>query len=311
MSEHTGIAFREGAYLPVEDLSISVLDPAFSCSDVVFDAVSVTDGAFFRLDDHMARFRASCDHVYMTSPYSDAEMMHIMAQCVDRAGLSDALVLALCTRGRFSDGRAKGDPRLCENEFIAYAVPYYTTVPESCAQNGVHLWVAETRRAPNAAIDQRAKNFNRMDLTRAQFEALNAGADAPLLCSTEGYIAEGPGFNLWLLRGREALTPRDNLLEGITRKTVFELCTEAGLEAKATDLMPADLDDADEMFICSSAGGLMPVTRLNDKPIGNGAPGMTTSQLRDLYWQKRAEGWYTTAVADLVELSPAAHAVAE
>ncbi|MDE0389948.1 MAG: aminotransferase class IV [Rhodospirillales bacterium] len=238
MSEHTGIAFREGAYLPVEDLSISVLDPAFSCSDVVFDAVSVTDGAFFRLDDHMARFRASCDHVYMTSPYSDAEMMHIMAQCVDRAGLSDALVLALCTRGRFSDGGVKGDPRRCENEFIAYAVPYYTTVPESCAQNGVHLWVADTRRAPNAAIDQRAKNFNRMDLTRAQFEALNAGADAPLLCSTEGYIAEGPGFNLWLLRGREALTPRDNLLEGITRKTVFELCTEAGLEAKATDLTP-------------------------------------------------------------------------
>ena len=311
MSEHTGIAFREGAYLPVEDLSISVLDPAFSCSDVVFDAVSVTDGAFFRLDDHMARFRASCDHVYMTSPYSDAEMMHIMAQCVDRAGLSDALVLALCTRGRFSDGGVKGDPRLCENEFIAYAVPYYTTVPEACAQNGVHLWVAETRRAPNAAIDQRAKNFNRMDLTRAQFEALNAGADAPLLCSTEGYIAEGPGFNLWLLRGREALTPRDNLLEGITRKTVFELCTEAGLEAKATDLTPAHLDDADEMFICSSAGGLMPVTRLNDKPIGNGAPGIATSQLRDLYWQKRAEGWYTTAVADLLELSPARGAAAE
>ena len=164
---------------------------------------------------------------------------------------------------------------------------------------------------PNAAIDQRAKNFNRMDLTRAQFEALNAGADAPLLCSTEGHIAEGPGFNLWLLRGRRALTPKDNLLEGITRKTVFELCAEAGLEAKAADLTPGDLDDADEMFICSSAGGLMPVTRLNDSPIGNGAPGITTSQLRDLYWHKRGEGWYATDVADLLELSPAGRAIAE
>ncbi|MDE0388393.1 MAG: hypothetical protein OXI75_06830 [Rhodospirillales bacterium] len=76
-------------------------------------------------------------------------------------------------------------------------------------------------------------------------------------------------------------------------------------------LTPCDLDDADEMFICSSAGGLMPVTRLNDKPIGNGAPGITTGQLRDLYWQKRAEGWYTTAVVDLLELSPARGAAAE
>ena len=311
MAEHTGIAFRDGAYLPVEDLSISVLDPAFCRSDVVFDVVSVSDRAFFRLDDHMARFRASCDHVYMVSPYPDAEMAHIMAQCVDRAGLSDALVYALCTRGRYSDGRAQGDPRFCENEFIAYAVPYYTTVPESCARGGVHLWVAETRRVPDAAIDQRVKNFNRMDLTRAQFEALNAGADAPLLCSTEGYIAEGPGFNLWLLRGRTAFTPRDNLLEGITRKTVFELCAEAGLAAEATDLTPGDLDDANEMFICSSSGGLMPVTRLNGRTIGNGAPGITTSQLRDLYWRKRAQGWYATDVAYLLELSPARRAIAE
>ena len=308
MAEPGGIAFRGGAYLPVEDLSISVLDPAFCRSDVVFDVVSVSDGAFFRLDDHMARFRASCEHVYMTSPYSDAEMRHFMAQCVDRAGLSDALVYVLCTRGRYSDGRAQGDPRFCENEFVAYAVAYYTTVPESCARDGVHLWVAETRRVPNAAIDQRVKNFNRMDLTRAQFEALNAGADAPLLCSTEGYIAEGPGFNLWLLRGREASTPSNNLLEGITRKTVFELCAEAGLEAAATELTPRDLEDADEMFICSSAGGLMPVTRLNGKPIGNGAPGMTTGLLGDLYWRKRAGGWYATDVADLLALPHAGRA---
>ena len=129
--------------------------------------------------------------------------------------------------------------------WLTYDVTYQ---PELCAREGVHLRVAETRRVPDAAIDQRVKNFNRMDLTRAQFEALNAGADAPLLCSTEGYIAEGPGFNLWLLRGRTAFTPRDNLLEGITRKTVFELCAEAGLAAEATNLTPGDLDAADEMF---------------------------------------------------------------
>ena len=211
MTEHTGIAFRGGAYLPVEELSISVLDPAFCRSDVVFDVVSVSDGAFFRLDDHMARFRASCEHVYMTSPYSDSEMTHNMAQCVDRAGLSDALVYALCTRGRYSDGRAQGDPRFCDNEFIAYAVPYYTAVPESCARDGVHLLVAG-----NAPRSRRRHRPAGQELqSHGPYARSVRGAErrcrCPLLCSTEGYIAEGPGFNLWLLRGRTAFTPRDNL----------------------------------------------------------------------------------------------------
>ena len=91
--------------------TLGVAFPAFCRSDVVFDAVSVWDGAFFRLDDHMERFRASCDHVFMSSPYTDKEMKHIMAQYVDRAGLSEALVYALCTRGRYAAGRAQGDPR--------------------------------------------------------------------------------------------------------------------------------------------------------------------------------------------------------
>ena len=65
------------------------------------------------------------------------------------------------------------------------------------------------------------------------------------------------------------------------------------------------------MFICSSAGGLMPVTHLNGRTIGNGAPGITTSQLRDLYWRKRAQGWCATDVADLLELSPGRQAIAE
>ena len=305
MTESEGIAYQRGSYLPVGEASIPILDPAFTKSDVVFDAVSVWDGSFFRLDDHLRRFRASCDYVRMTPPCPEDEIRRILAQCVDRAGFSAAIVYMLCTRGRYGGGVAFGDPRTCENEFTAYLVPYYWVVPRDRVETGTHLWVAETRRAPDVAINQRIKSFNRMDLTRAQFEAFDAGADAPLLLSTDGYLTEGPGFNVWILRDGKALTPGDNLLEGITRLTVFDLCREAGLGAETANLRPEELAEADEAFISTSGGGLIPLTRVNGRAIGDGKPGAATRRLVDLYWEKRAQGWHGAPVAELLGLAAA------
>ena len=309
MAESKGIAYCNGDYVPVDEASIPILDPAFTKSDVVFDAVSVWDGQFFRLDDHLERFRASCGFVRMKPPCDEDEIKHILAQCVARASFSRAVVYMLCTRGRYGGGIAFGDPRTCRNEFVAYSVPYYWVVPKERAQTGAHLWIAETRRAPDVAINQRIKSFNRMDLTRAQFEALDSGADTPVLLSTDGYLTEGPGFNVWIVQDGKALTPGDNLLEGITRLAVFDLCRELGLSAETADLNPEDLTDADEAFISSSAGGIFPVTRVNNRLIGNGLPGSISCRLSDLYWETRNKGRHATAVADLL-VQPAPHLAA-
>jgi branched-chain amino acid aminotransferase len=294
MADYPGIAFCKGRYMPVGEASIAVLDPAFTKSDVVFDAVSFINGAFFRLDDHLARFRDSCAYVRLKSPFSDEEMTRIMVQCAVRSGLDDGMVFVLCTRGRYTGGVQFGDPRRCENEFIAYSVPYFWIVPKDRAQTGCHIWIPEVRRAPDISINQRAKNFNRMDLTRGQFEALDAGADAPVLLSIDGYLTEGPGFNIWLIKNGKALTPGDNLLEGVTRRTVFDLCQSIGLPAETANLTAEDFAAADEAFISSTGGGVIPVTRVNERTIANGAPGLATCQLRDLYWIKRQEGWRST-----------------
>ncbi|MBT5038546.1 MAG: branched-chain amino acid--2-keto-4-methylthiobutyrate aminotransferase [Rhodospirillaceae bacterium] len=302
MSESKGIAYSQGRYMPVDEATIPLLDPAFTKSDVVFDVVSAWDGAFFKLEDHLARFRRSCEYIRVKPPCSEDEMRRIMAECAVRSGFDNCCVYFLCTRGRYAGGAATGDPRESENEFIAYAVPYYWIVPNDRPNAGAHLWVAETiRRAPNEAINQRVKNFNRMDLTRAHFEALDNGADAPVLLSLDGYITEGPGFNVWILKDGKVLAPGENLLEGITRQSVFELCADAGLQAEAADLTKADLQDADEVFVSSTGGGVMAVTLINDKPIGNGAPGITTSKLSDNYWKKRSEGWDSTPFSDILE----------
>ena len=294
------IAYFEGEYMPLTEARISIVDPVVTKSDIVFDVVSVWQRQFFRLDDPLDRFEASCESVRIEPPVSRQEMRRIFAECVDRSGFDDSCVYFCGTRGLYKGGVALGDPRECENGFYAYAVPYYWVVPRERLDTGAHLQIVETRRAPDQAINQKAKNFNRMDLTKGTFEALDAGADAPLLLSMSGHLTEGPGFNIWIVRDKTLLTPGENLLEGITRRTVFDLAEDMGLKAEAADLVPGDLLEAPEAFISSSAGGIIPVTRVNDRTLGNGAPGLLTGQIRNRYWEKRLAGWYGTKVDDLL-----------
>jgi branched-chain amino acid aminotransferase len=129
---------------------------------------------------------------------------------------------------------------------------------------------------------------------------LDAGADVAVLCGITGHLAEGPGFNVFFVKGGTIFTPAANVLEGITRKTVGELAREIGVAIEAGDY-PADaLRTADEAFISSTAGGIMPVTRVGGKILGNGNPGPISWRLHELYWSKREAGWLGTRVKDIV-----------
>lgn len=295
------IAFFERQYMPLKDARISILDPAVTKSDIVFDVVSATDRMFFRLDDHVERFEDSCRKVRIRLPVDRDAIKRIAAECVHRSHFDHACVFMCGTRGPYRGGVPLGDPRGCENGFYAYAVPYYYVVPKECIETGAHIWIVETRRSPNVSIDQTAKNFNRMDLTKGTFEALDHGADAAVLLSTEGYLSEGAGFNIWIVRGKSLVTPGENLLEGITRRTVFDLAREMGVDAKAAKLQPNELTQANEAFLSTTAGAIIPVTRVNDRPLGNGAAGLMTTTLRTHYWERRRAGWHGTSIDSLLD----------
>ena len=96
-------------------------------------------------------------------------------------------------------------------------------------------------------------------------------------------------------------TPESNCLGGITRMTVFDLAKELGVDVETGDYPGDALRDADEAFLSSTAGGIMPVTRVDGRALGDGKPGRQTLGLRDLYWSKREAGWHGTPIADLLE----------
>lgn len=294
-----GIAFVDGEYLPASEAKVSIFDIGFTRGDAVYDTVSVWKGYFFRLDDHVGRFFRSCAGMRLVCPYPPVELKRALAGCVDRAGLQDAYVQMIVTRGTFPS-LTRRDPRLCRNRFVGFAIPYVWIVSPERQEQGIDLTIAENRRTPTEAIDPRVKNFNWMDLQRGLFEALDRGGDTAVLCTPAGYLAEGPGFNLWIVAGGGLATPRSNVLEGMTRRTVFDLAVEIGVPAREADLAPEALRGADEAFLSSTAGGIMPVSRIDGQPLGSGRPGPLTRRLRALYWEKREAGWLGTPVKDLL-----------
>jgi len=294
-----GVAFIDGEFVPAEDAKISVFDHGFCRSDVVYDVVSTWKGWFFRLDDHLDRFARSCAGVELACPYDGRRIRQILAECTHRAGLEDAYVEVFLTAGQFRRGRVF-DYRDTNPVFGAYAVPYvWISTPEH-QQTGIHAHLASVPRIPDASIEASYKNFQWGDFIRAAIEARRAGTEYPILSDQTHCLAEGPGANVFAVHDGVIETSAANCLRGITRRTVFDLAEELGLDVRAAAVPARVLREADELFLSSTAGGIMPVSQLDHRPVGEGKPGPVTLRLRELYWSQREAGWLGTRVESLL-----------
>ncbi|MDX2205266.1 MAG: aminotransferase class IV [Hyphomicrobiaceae bacterium] len=290
----SGIAYVNGAYMPLAEATIGMLDRGFVRSDATYDVVHVWQGRFFRLDDYVERFWRSMAGLRLSIPQSQEEVKAILHECVRRSGLKDAYVQMTCTRGVPPKGSR--DPRACVNRFTAFAQPFVWIANEEQRHHGLHLVVTQVQRIPPEAVDPRIKNFHWLDLTMALFEAYDRGGMVPVLPDANGNVTEGPGFNVFAVSRGRLVTPDRGMFEGLTRRTVIELAGELQLPVDVRSLPAAELRQAEEIFLTSTAGGIMPVTMLDGAIVGSGAPGRVTQALHDLYWRRHDEGWKSTPV---------------
>ena len=117
-----------------------------------------------------------------------------------------------------------------------------------------------------------------------------------MVLGEDGKVAEGPGFNVFAVKGGRVTTPAEYVLDGMTRTVVIELCEEDGIPLTLGPIAPEELRGADEVFISTTAGGVIPVTVVDGEPIGDGKPGPVTRRLKSLYWSKRESGWHATPI---------------
>lgn len=278
-----GAAWVDGAFVPVGEASVPLLDWGFMRGDVTYDTVHVWRDRFFRLDDHLDRFERNVGRLRMSLPVEREALRDILHGCVARAGLRDAYVQMACTRGLPAPGSR--DPRTCTNRLYCFAVPFiWIASPEQQAR-GLHLVISGVRRIPPGSVDPQVKNYHWLDLMAALREAQAQGGESAVLQDGAGHLTEGPGFNLFLVARGGLVTPAAGVLDGITRRTVLELAGELGLPVEERPVPVEEARAADEIFLSSTAGGVMPVTVLDGEPVGEGRPGPVTGRLREAYWQ--------------------------
>ena len=276
-----GVAYVDGRYCPISEAKISVLDWGFLRSDATYDVVHVWRRRFFRLDAHLDRFLRSVAKLRLSLPFDRAGLQDILMGCVRRSGLDDVYVEMICTRGH-APGYGR-DPRQAINTFIAFVIPFGWIADEEQRVRGLSIAVARVKRIPAESVDPTVKNYHWLDIVAGLFEAFDRGAENVVLTDLAGNVTEGAGFNVFTVAGGRVLTPDRGVLEGITRRSAIELCDELGIPVVLGPLAVAALRGADEAFITSTAGGIMPIGRIDGSPLGAAAPGPVTARLSEAY----------------------------
>ena len=290
-----GAAYIDNRYVPVAEASIPLLDWGFLHSDATYDVAHVWQGRFFRVDEYLDRFQRSMAALRMSIAYDREQIREVMFELVRRSGLRNAYVEIVCTRGIPAPGSR--DPRSCENRFLAFAIPFVWIADEQLREQGLNLLISTRQRIPPESVDPRIKNYHWLDMTMALFEAYDQGEDTAVLVDAGGNLVEGPGFNVFVRCGDTVITPERGVLQGVTRTTVLELLAkESDLRITPGLLPAAKAMSADEAFITSTAGGIMPVTRIDGKPVGDGRVGALTMKLNQAYWDLHVDPAYTRQV---------------
>jgi branched-chain amino acid aminotransferase len=289
-----GSAWIEGQYVPIAEARIPILDRGFTRSDCTYDVYHVWKGVAFRLEDHMERLERNMAAFRLKLPMSRNEMRDISLECVRLTGLRDAFVSLTVTRGMTPKGSR--DPRTAENRLYVYVVPFVWIADLEKQKEGLNLWISQIQRISPASVNPQTKNYHWADLTMGLLEAYDNGCEIDVLVDGAGNVTEGPGFNIFVLKNGRLHTPLEGVFDGMTRRTIIELAPETNVKVEE-GLVPVELvQSADEIFITSTAGGVMPITRIAGKPVGDGTPGPLTQRLNKLYWSKKEAGWLGTPI---------------
>ncbi|MFO1067869.1 MAG: aminotransferase class IV [Geminicoccaceae bacterium] len=291
-----GCAWIEGEVVPVHEARIPILDQGFLHSDLTYDVPAVWDGRFFRLDDHLDRFEKGCAKLLLRSPLDRRGIRDTLVSMVAASGIRDAYVMMIVTRGlRYI---RQYSPAECENALYLMVLPYVWVMDEATQARGGEAVVTRTvRRIPPGAIDPTVKNLQWGDFTRGLIEARERGAVYPILTDGDGNLTEGSGFNVIVIKGRSLFTPRKGVLEGVTRRTVLELAAARGYACHLDDVPVSAIYDCDELLFVTTAGGVMPVTRLDGAPVGSGEVGPVSRELWQAYWDAHYDPTLSFAIA--------------
>jgi len=291
VSAGQSLAYINGEYFSEDEAKMSVFDMGFMKGVNVFDAMPMWQGFILKMYAHIDRFYRSMHATRIKLQLSKDELREVILETARRSELKDAMLVPIATWGPFPvtivDGKIGGSDY--KPTLIVLCIPYFYILDPLKTETGGKLKISSARQIPVQCIDQKIKNFNRLYSTLALWEAFDFGADDVIMLTIDGYVSESRSANIWIVKDGKLFTSGEEILQGITRGVVFEIAKLENIEAAEARLTPYDIYNADELFLCSSAGGIMPFVEVDSRTIGDGRPGPITKRLSDTYWKMHVD----------------------
>lgn len=272
------LVWLNGELVPKSQAKVSVFDHGFLYGDGVFEGIRAYNGRVFMLDEHLDRLYESAKSIWLTIPMTKEEMKEAILKTLRANGLKDAYIRVVVSRG---EGDLGLDPRKCSKPNVVVITDKIELFPEEFYERGIEMVTVSVRRNSPQALNPNIKSLNYLNNILAKIEAINAGKPEGLMLTIDGYVAEGTGENIFIVKKGVILTPPAHMgiLKGITRQVVINLACESGIPVREEVLTLHDVYTADECFITGTAAEIMPVVKLDGRTIGDGVPGPITKAL--------------------------------
>ena len=272
----------DGQFYDKDGAKISVYDHGLLYGDGVFEGIRVYRGKIFECEAHLRRLFDSARAIRLTLPLSAEQLKAAMQETVLINKFSDCYIRLVATRGV---GYLGLNPNRCPKPSIFIIADSIELYPPEMYEKGMSIITSSVVRTHPNSLSPRIKSLNYLNNILAKVEAADAGVPEAVLLNQDGNVAECTGDNIFIVREGQVQTPTtsDGILEGITRQTILKLCEALSIPCREKTLQRHDLYIADECFLTGTAAEVVPVTRIDGRSIGSGAPGPVTRKLMEAF----------------------------
>ena len=289
MADRDGVIWFDGEMRPWREATTHVLTHTLHYGMGVFEGVRAYDAeqgtAIFRLKEHTDRLFRSAHILQMPMPYDKAALNEAQLAVVRENKLESAYLRPMCFYGAEGMGLRADNLKV---HVIVAAWEWGAYLGKENLEKGIRIRTSSfTRHHVNITMCKAKANGNYMNSMLALNEALTCGYDEAMLLDNEGYVAEGSGENIFIVRDGVLYTPDlTSALEGITRDTIMILAREEGLEIREKRITRDEVYVADEAFFTGTAAEVTPIREVDNRTIGRGSRGPVTEKLQTLYFDQ-------------------------
>ena len=272
------VVYIDGQYYPKSQAKISVYDHGFLYGDGVFEGIREYNGIVFKLKEHIDRLYRSAHAITLKIPLTKEEMIQAVLETLRKNKMKDSYIRLVVSRGVGDLGL---DPRKCPKPSVIIITDTISIRAGDAEETGITTMFSWVRRNRVDATTQEIKSLNYLNSVLAKIEANACGVDEAICLESNGFVAEGVGENVFIVKNGELLTPPSSTgaLAGITAEVVKELIAKLGLKLTVTNLTPFMIFTADEAFFTGTAMEMVPIREVNKRQIGTGKPGPVTKKL--------------------------------